>query len=695
MPEIPILKQLLLVMSLSLVTVYVVRRLRVPNIVGYLIAGIAIGPGALGLVKDQHAVEVLAEIGIVLLLFTIGLKISLKDLARMRGLLIGAGGLQVLTTIILVASIAWLAGVEPRRAVFLGFLVALSSTAVVLKLLEDRGESGAPHGRLALGILIFQDLAIVPMMLFLPLLGRQGDASFGGAILALVESLVLLSLLIGTAVFVLPWLLERVVRARSPEIFTLAVLVVVLGTAYLTSQIGLSLALGAFLAGIVVSESRYAAQILAEVTPLKDSLGGLFFVSIGMLLDPGIWFSAPVMTLVLVIALVALKAAVVFAVALGFGFGTRAATLSAFGLAQVGEFSFVLAEAGRGLQLLTGDLFQMFLSVSVLSMALTPPAMLAAPRLARVLQRVALFGRRGRAVVQEKAAAPGDPTRPLRDHVIIVGAGVAGQNVARVLRSLAVDHLFLELNPITVRQMQAEGERILYGDATKREVLSKARITRARVVVVTIPDPAATRQIVALARGLNPDAILIVRTRFLTEVDGLYRLGANEVVPEEFVTAVELVGLVMSTYGVPERHIAREKALIRHERYRLMRGPDAAGEPHPSLKALASSADFDEVVLAPDSPALGRDLRELALRSRAGVTVVGVERDGRVTGNPDPGFTLAAGDGLLLFGTAEQLESARKLLAPPPPPPGVEGDAAPEDGPGADPEPEPPADVDA
>jgi len=666
MPEIPILKELLLVMSLSLVTVYAVRRLRVPNIVGFLVAGIAIGPGALGLVKDRHAIEVLAEIGIVLLLFTIGVKISLKDLARMRGVLIGAGGLQVLITAVLVAGIAWLAGVEPNRAVFLGFLIALSSTAVVLKLLEDRGESGAPHGRLALGILIFQDLAIVPMMLLLPLLGRQGDASWGGALLALLESVVLLSVLIGAAVFVLPWLLERVVRTRSPEIFTLAVLVVVLGTAYLTSRIGLSLALGAFLAGIVVSESRYAAQILAEVTPFRDSLGGLFFVSIGMLVDPGIWVGAPVTTLGLVIALVTLKAAVVFAVALAFGFGTRAATLGALGLAQVGEFSFVLAEAGRDFRLFAGDLFQMFLSVSVLSMALTPLAMLAAPRLARILQRAALPGRRKRTAVEDEAPEVRDPTRPLRDHVIIVGAGVAGQNVARVLRSLDVDHVFLELNPITVRQMQDTGERILYGDATKREVLAKARITRARVLVVTIPDPAAARQIVVIARGLNAEVILIVRTRFLTEVDGLYRLGANEVVPEEFVTAVELVGLVMATYGVPERHVTREKALIRHERYRMLRGAEAAGEPHPSLKALASSADFDEVVLAPDSPAVGQDLRALALRSRAGVTVVGVERDGRVTGNPDPGFRLAARDGLLLFGAAEQLESARALLAPPP-----------------------------
>ncbi|MBN2492719.1 MAG: cation:proton antiporter [Planctomycetes bacterium] len=666
MPEFPILKELLLVMSLSLVTVYAVRSLRVPNIVGFLIAGIAMGPGALGLVKDVHTIEVLAEIGIVLLLFTIGVKISLKDLARMGGVLIGAGGLQVLATTVLVAGIAWLAGIEPRRSLFLGFLVALSSTAVVLKLLEDRGESNAPHGRIALGILIFQDLAIVPMMLLLPLLAQHGDASWSDAFFALLRSVLLVALLVSAAVFLLPWVLERVVRTRSPEIFTLAVLVVVLGTALLTSEFGLSLALGAFLAGLVVSESRYASQVLADVTPFRDSLGGLFFVSVGMLVDPGLWLAAPLTTLGLALGLAVLKAAVVFAVALAFGFGTRVATLSALGLAQVGEFSFLLAEAGRRLELFRGDLFQMFLSVSVLSMAVTPLAMLVAPRLARVLQRLSIPGRRGRTPGADEAAAIRDPTRPLRDHVVIVGAGVAGQNVARVLRSLAVEHLFLELNPITVREMQKSGVRILYGDATKREVLSKARITRARVLVVTIPDPAAARQIVVLAHALNPELILIVRTRFVSEVDELTRLGANEVVPEEFVTAIELVGLVLATYGVPERRIAREKTLIRGGRYRLLRGAEAALGPHASLKALAASADFDEVVLAADSPAGGQDLRALALRNRAGVTVVGVEREGHVTGNPDPGMALAAGDILLLFGTAEQLDAARALLEPPP-----------------------------
>ena len=661
MPELPVLRELLVVLTVSLVTVFLVRKLRLPNTVGFLVAGLLVGPGVLGLVQDRHAIEVLAEIGIVLLLFTIGLKISLRDLARLRTLTLGAGGMQVGVTIGVVFALAVASGLPLRPAVFLGCLLALSSTAVVLKSLEDRGESDAPYGRLVLGILVFQDLAIVPMMLFIPLLGGAANVSLGQAILTLLESLGLIAAILVAALVLLPWLFERVVRTRSPELFTLSVLVAVLGTAWLFNRVGLSLALGAFLAGIVVSESRYAAQILSEVTPFRDTLGSLFFVSVGMLVDPAVWARSPLLMLGLSVGLMATKALIVFGVVFVFRLGLRVAGRTSLALAQVGEFSFVLAAAGRVFELIDESVFQAFLSVSVVSMAMTPVLIMFSPRITDSLERVswlaALFAGPTPTLTSDLAGHAA-----LENHVIVVGAGVAGQNVARALRLIEVPHLFLELNPLTVQRMRTEGERILYGDATQREVLKKVAVASARTVVVTIPDPAAVRRIVSVARSLNPDVTLIVRTRFLSEVDALHKLGANEVVPEEYVTAIELVDLVLIHYGVPGRQRLRELVRLRSGQYRALRDPTV--EPHPSLNAMTEAADFEEIALAAGSPAEGRSLRDLDLRRRSGASVIGLDRGHRLWPNPDPGTLLEAGDVLVLFGTAEQMQAAVLVLQP-------------------------------
>lgn len=578
MHDLPILRELLIVLAVSLVVVFAVRPLRIPPTVGFLLAGVALGPGLLGLVKDRHAIEILAEIGVVLLLFTIGIKLSIRDLARLGAAALGAGALQVAATIAATAGAAVAFGVSPRPALFLGCLIALSSTAVVLRLLEDRGEGAAPHGRLALGILVFQDLAIVPMMLFLPLLDLNTTATWGEALLAMARSIGLLVVILGAAFVVLPWLFERVVRTRSQELFTLTVLTAVLGIAYLFSASGLSLALGAFLAGIVVSESRYAGQILSDVVPFRDALGSLFFVSVGMLFQPDPWLAAPFTMVALVTGLLVLKAAVVFTAVLVLGFGLRSAILTGLALAQVGEFSFVLAATGGRYGLLGADSFQRFLSVAVISMALTPLLLALAPILAGLARRLRP------AAAAEPAATDG---KPVEDHVIIVGAGVAGRNVARALRLLHAPHLFLELNPFTVRRMQEDGERSIYGDATKRMVLAKAGIASAHTMVVTIPDPAAVRQIVAVARSLNPRVQLIVRTRFVREVDKLHDLGADAVVAEEFVTAIDLVARVLATYGCSEQEIQREVDRLREDHYSALRG--TITNPHPTLEEIAAA----------------------------------------------------------------------------------------------------------
>ncbi|MGH7162611.1 MAG: cation:proton antiporter, partial [Planctomycetota bacterium] len=382
------MRDLVLVMAVSLAAVYLLRRLKIPAVVGFLVAGVLIGPGGLALVSDRLRIEAMAEAGVIFLLFTIGLRFSLGELARMKGVVFGAGALQVLLTAGAAAGIASAAGVGVSRGIFLGFLLAMSSTAIVMKLLEDKGETATPHGRFSLGVLIFQDLAVVPLMLLTPMLAPGGSVSWIDGALALFKSLGLVGLILVGARVVFPRFLERIVRTRSREVFTLATLLAALGTAYLAGLMGISTALGAFLAGIVISESDYSAQILSDVLPLRDVFSSLFFVSIGMLVDPRAWAGDAVHVLLLAALVVLLKALATGAVALLFGFGARVAVVAGIALAQVGEFSFILAEAGAELGLLDPATRQHFLSVCVLSMAVTPFGMLLSPALASRLPRL-------------------------------------------------------------------------------------------------------------------------------------------------------------------------------------------------------------------------------------------------------------------------------------------------------------------
>jgi CPA2 family monovalent cation:H+ antiporter-2 len=581
-------------------------------------------------------------------------------------------------------------GLALRQAFFLGFLVALSSTAIVLRLLEDRGESFTVHGRLMLGVLIFQDLAVVPLMLLTLLLGHGGAGGWGDAGLTLLESAGFIAGLLVIARFLYPWLMEQVVRTRSREIFILTTMLVALGTAWLGSRFGFSLPLGAFLAGIVISESEYSNQILAEITPLTDIFNSIFFVSVGMLVAPSLWAGDPLLFAGLTLGVLVLKALIVGAVALTSGFGTRVSLLAGIGLAQVGEFSFVLASVGLDQGLMDDELFSQFLTVSVVTMALTPLlVLLAAAAAARVphgawMERLAAgkvtggaeaesragsagrTGRVGRArrlrFLRDSIIAQGPVGGEAEDHVVIVGYGINGRNVARVLRQIDVRYIVLELNPHTVREGRELGEEIYYGDAARAEVLRHAGIERARALIVAIADPVLSRQIVTLSRQASASLKIIARTRFVGEADELYRLGADEVVPEEFETSLELAGMVMAAYGASERVIEKEKAAIRSERYALLCREECPPVRPRMLTALLSAEDLEHLELTEGLPVVGGSIADTRLRTLTGATIIAIEREGRLVMNPAPEFQLAAGDMLFLFGRAEELEAARGEL---------------------------------
>jgi len=654
--EIPVLRDIVLLLLASLPIVFVCGRLRLPTIIGYMLTGVVIGPSGLGVIGDVHAVETLAEIGVVLLLFTIGLEFSLEKLLAMQRVVFLGGGMQVGVTIVAAMLLAhWGVGLAWPSAIFVGFLVALSSTAIVLKTYVDRAESDTPHGRMAIGILLFQDLCIVPMMLFLPLLSGQRTANLWYILktLGLAAGSVLLIMLLARRVF--PFLLQWLVTLRSREVFVSFAVLACLGTAWLTSQAGLSLALGAFIAGVVLSESEYSHQIVADILPFRDIFNGIFFVSIGMLLSLEVLTTTWPVVFGLVALIVVGKTLLAFAAIKALGRTPRVALMAALGIAQIGEFSFVLLKVGAEAGLLEGAAYQTFLAASILTMLATPFLIALAPALGYQAGRWT-----GIADTPDTGAAE---LPPVSGHVIIAGYGLNGRNLARVLRAAGIPYRIIELNIESIRAGRKQGEPILYGDGTRREVLHAARIEAARVLVVAISDATATRRIAALAREMNPNLHIIVRTRFVSEMNGLYALGVQQVIPEEFETSLEIFARVLREYGLSRQYIQQQVEMIRREGYRLL---DADCPERTTLITELATVIENATTLAlrlpPEGLAIGKSLRELALRPTFGVTVVAVQRGAETTVNPDADFVLEAGDVLVLLGRPEKLESATAYL---------------------------------
>src|SRR4030042_2265097 len=417
------LKTLVIIFGASAFVVFLLQKLKVPSIVGFLSAGVFLGPHGFWFVQDISEVELLAEVGVILLLFTIGLEISLKNLKRIRSAVLGGGFSQVLLTLLATAAIAYPFLGKLNESLFAGFLVALSSTAIIMEILLDRAEVDSPHGRLSIGILIFQDLCVVPLMLLIPILaGNQG--SFPGLLWTMVKSATILFLVIFSARWLVPNILHQIVHTRSRELFVITVILLCLGTALLTSELGLSLALGAFLAGLIISESDYAYQAISDILPFKDSFNGLFFISVGMLMDLRFLSQNPLLTLFSVILLLLLKTSTGFFSVHLLGHPVRVSLQTGLHLAQIGEFSFVLAVAGKSAGLITESLFQLFLSSSVLTMILTPLIVQLSPNISIWISSKKLLERLDR--VRKRAEREGLPSKR-EGHGIIVGFGLSGR----------------------------------------------------------------------------------------------------------------------------------------------------------------------------------------------------------------------------------------------------------------------------
>jgi CPA2 family monovalent cation:H+ antiporter-2 len=655
MTEAHIFGELVVVLGAAVVVVLVLSALRLPTIAGFIVAGAIIGPGALGWVSEPGQIDILAEIGVVLLLFTIGLEFSLSELRRIGRLVAVGGGLQVGLTTLATLAVATALGLSPQRGLFYGFLVALSSTAIVLRALAERGETDAPHGRLIVGALLFQDLCVVPMMLVAPLLaGGPGGLAVVPVVLGKAALLVAATLVL--ARLVVPRALHLVARTRRRDLFVLAVLLICAGIAWLTSAAGLSLPLGAFLAGVVLADSVYGHQALADVLPLRDTLSSVFFISMGMLLDFGVLASRPLGMAALVVAILAGKTAFAALAGLMMRFPLRVAVLAGVGLAQVGEFSFVLAKLGNGLGLVGETELRFFLAASVVTMIVTPVAVRLGPHLAAGAGRLAVLER----LLGIRDTAP-ELEAGLSGHVVIMGYGVGGRLLAEALRSTGIPYVLVDIHAERVRAARAQGESALYGDVTSPEILIRARVESARQVVVLINDPDAIRRAVRVTRRLAPRVPILVRTRYLGEMKPLMKAGATDVVVQEFEASVEVIAQVLRTSAIP-RNVISER--IRHAR---RSGPATERAVTIPRRTLGESRELDELriesFLVNDGAWIaGRSVAQSELRRRTGVTLLALSREGSSAIHPVASDLVEAGDILYLVGGGGELAEARRLL---------------------------------
>ena len=594
----------------------------------------------------------------MILLFSLGLEFSLKKLMETRVAVFVTGPLQMAGTAIPVILLARHLGVSTGTGLIYGILIAVSSTTVLMKMLAERSEVDSLHGRIGLGISIFQDLCTVPMIVAIPLLA-SGEAVLPAVLTALGKAAVIIAAVVMVARYLFPILLGGILRTRSKELFLITSVFMFLGTAWVTSIAGISLALGSFLAGLILSESEYGHQIFAEVRPFRDSLNSLFFISVGMLVDPVVIVRNLAAILGMSAALIIGKALITTVAAVASRVPLQVGILTGVALAQIGEFSFIILQASAAVGLVTARAYQTLLTSSLLTMVFTPVLFGVARR---------LVGRRDweqtkwptwAKATELGLAAPA----VLEDHVIICGFGVGGRNIVRVLKANRIPYTVLDLNAQSVTEARDEGEPVLFGDCSSAHILELAGIHRARVIVFAISDPFAARLAVGVARRMNRELVILTRTKYVADMDALWDTGSTEVIAEEFEAALELVTRILRVYNAPRALVAAEIKSIRDLRFGIFR------EDRATVPRIRLSSDVDVYTETWDvpqgSPWNGTTVADSRLRSDTGVLILGIIRENRTLNNPGPDEQIVSGDRLVLSGTKEQLRKAIQTLTGP------------------------------
>jgi CPA2 family monovalent cation:H+ antiporter-2 len=661
---------LVILLAVACGVLLLMSRLRLPPVIGYLVSGVLVGPHVFGHLTESVTVSSLAEIGVLLLMFTIGLEFDTQYFLRIRRVAIGGGALQIGLTLLAAAGLGALAGWPLRTSMTVGCLIALSSTAVVLKSLMDLGLLDSLAGRISLGILIFQDLSVVPMMIVLPVSGDSPAVVLTNLAAALGRAGFLLAVALFLSRRAMPKFLHLMAKTRSQETVLLVTLTLCLSMAWVSHLFGVSYALGAFLGGLILGGSEYAHQMKATVIPFRDVFAGVFFVAMGMLLDPQYalqeWRTVLGVTILIVVG----KSLITAASIAVFGFPWAVALQTGINLAQVGEFSFLLALVARSAGILTDDMYKVAVAASVLTMMLAPPLTRFSPRLASRLARgrgwlpawERLARRYERGVLDVQVA--GEKAQGPQNHVVVLGYGSVGRALGDVLRSNSVPFVGLEIDPDLVRDARRRGHPVLYGDAGSEELLERCGARQARHVLVTLPDPLMARHVIRLVRRMNPGLFVLARGRRAVEDEPLYKEGADEVIHETFEVGIEFIARLLRRLNVPKQEIERQVGRVRSGRYEVFRRRDFAPLPLADVRRALDSLRVEFLEIPPGSPLAGRTLRDAGIREATGALVVAVGRDGDIVHAPDSHFELQSGDTILVAGAAEQVSQVEGLVEP-------------------------------
>jgi len=656
-----ILYEVVVILGFAAIILFICQKFRIPTVVGFLLTGMIIGPHGLGVIHEIKHVEELAEIGVILLLFTIGMEFSFKNLLSLKRQALIGGTLQLGLTAVATVPVVMYFSQPFGASLFLGFLIALSSTAIVLKLLQKRAEIDSPQGRTVLAILIFQDIAVVPIMLFIPLIAGA-TADFGKTFAILLAKGVMVIFFVFLSVqYVVPRLLHQIAKTRDRELFLLSIVVLCFSIAWLTAVAGLSLALGAFLAGLIISESEYSYQAVANILPFRDVFTSFFFVSIGMLLNLNFAFHHIVMITMAASGVIIIKTVIVIFIVLLLGFPFRTSILSGLAICQVGEFSFVLYKASMEYNILSLELYQLFLSVSILTMVVTPFIIAAGSMIADIFLRLPIPEKLKKGMYYVPTAENHDSFSNLNNHLIIIGFGLNGQYLAKAAKIWRIPYIIIETNPETVRKEKEKGEPIFYGDAVNDAILEHAHIAEAKLAAIAISDPVSVRRMTKIIRDMNSGVYIIVRTRFFQEYKALLELGANDVIPEDFETAVEILSRVLSKYFIPREEIEEFISEIRADGYEMSRKlPENAAE---FCDFRLPNVEIRRFKIKEGASAGGKTLDEIGLRKNYGVTLLAVRRENQVISTPGADTRLMPDDVVLMVGRVENLSKVSGIFS--------------------------------
>lgn len=644
-----ILKDIVIILALSTLVNFIFTKIKIPTLVGYLLTGILAGPSMLGIIGSQYEIEVMAEVGVVILLFTIGLEFSLKHLVKIRKIVFFGGFIQVSLTVLLTLSLASSAQIDWKGALFTGFLIALSSTAVVLKVLQDRSEVTSNYGRTVVGILIFQDILLIPLLLFTPFLKGDQD-NFGTELYSMtIKAVFIIAFVVAGNKWLMPRLLHWIALTRNQELFLMSIFLICLSVALFTSQLGITLAFGAFLAGLMISESEYSTNAFGNLIPFRDTFTSFFFVSIGMLLDLEFVYRNFGIVLLAVLLVVFIKMIIGGLTAFLMGHTFRGTIMVGFALCQVGEFSFILSKLGVSYQIISNYHYQLFLAVAIITMSISPLLIQAGNPLAGLLLKLPIPD----LLKNGLFPLPQIEIPDLSNHLVIIGKDSRAINLAMMAKCNKIPYISIIFDPAIVRKRQEKGDSVIYGDALNEPILNKAQIDRARIVVVSVGDLIPAFGIVNMVRHLNKHAMILVRTKQVDDIDEFYRLGANQVIPEEFETAVDIFERILSTFLMPRDEIETTIARIRDGHWGISEDI-MLGEKPINRK---NFADFEIVALKVSKHSIltGKTISELKAITQCGAKIVALNRNGQLINHLEAESRFESDDIVYFMGDSEQI----------------------------------------